>query len=195
MQVDKDQQAHMGYCLRREDDVLYGASLRPHLHLRKAGSMSITAMKQALDALESSRIFVTTREKTKHPEGTEWYDDAITALRQAIEQAESHEPIGSVTSSPWRGLENIEWQQQRDIPEGTHMLYLHPPTAPAQGLFTDMIQQHEGLAEELAAPAQPLTEQVIRAIAQDVKSKQPAYYDQAFARAIEAAHGIKGASL
>jgi len=58
-------------------------------------------------------------------------DDEIRDLRQAIEQAEGQEPIGSVTSSPWRGLENIEWQQQRDIPEGTHMLYLHPP-APAQ---------------------------------------------------------------
>ena len=43
---------------------------------------------QALEALESSRIFVTTREKTKHPEGTEWYDSAITALREALAQPE-----------------------------------------------------------------------------------------------------------
>jgi hypothetical protein len=43
-------------------------------------------LRQALEALESSRIFVTTREKIKHPEGTEWYDEAITALRTAIEQ-------------------------------------------------------------------------------------------------------------
>jgi hypothetical protein len=43
---------------------------------------------QALEALESSRIFVTTREKTKHPEGTEWYDSAITALREALDQPE-----------------------------------------------------------------------------------------------------------
>jgi hypothetical protein len=43
---------------------------------------------QALDALESSRIFVITREKTKHPEGTEWYDSAITALKAALEQPE-----------------------------------------------------------------------------------------------------------
>jgi dihydrofolate reductase len=53
---------------------------------------SIKAMKQALEALENSRIFVTTREKIKHPEGTDWYNGVITALRQAIEQAEKQEP-------------------------------------------------------------------------------------------------------
>jgi hypothetical protein len=46
----------------------------------------------ALQALESSRIFVTTREKTKHPEGTEWYDSAITTLKAALEQPEQ-EPL------------------------------------------------------------------------------------------------------
>jgi len=49
------------------------------------------AAQQALEALESSRIFVITREKTKHPEGTEWYDSAITALREALEQPEPSE--------------------------------------------------------------------------------------------------------
>jgi len=55
------------------------------------------AAQEALEALESSRIFVTTREKTKHPEGTEWYDSAITALREALEQPEQ-EP------SQWRDM-------------------------------------------------------------------------------------------
>jgi len=53
--------------------------------------MSIDAMKQALEALESSRVFVTTREKIKHPEGTEWYDERITSLRIAIEEAEKQD--------------------------------------------------------------------------------------------------------
>lgn len=52
----------------------------------------VDAAKQALLALESSRIFVTTREKIKHPEGTEWYDEHIDALYLAIEQAERQEP-------------------------------------------------------------------------------------------------------
>lgn len=44
----------------------------------------IKAMKQALEALEQIRVFVTTREKIKHPEGTEWYDEHITALQNAL---------------------------------------------------------------------------------------------------------------
>jgi len=46
------------------------------------------AAQQALEALEKSRVFVTTREKIKHPEGTEWYDGTITALRAALAQQE-----------------------------------------------------------------------------------------------------------
>ncbi len=53
----------------------------------------IEAARQALEALESSRVFVTTREKIKHPEGTEWYDERITALRTAIAEAEKQEPV------------------------------------------------------------------------------------------------------
>jgi len=46
---------------------------------------------QALDALEKSRVFVTTREKTKHPEGTEWYDERIASIRAHLAQPE-HDP-------------------------------------------------------------------------------------------------------
>ena len=49
-------------------------------------------MQMALDALESSRVFVTSREKIKHPEGTEWYDKRIEALRTALAQLEP-EPV------------------------------------------------------------------------------------------------------
>ena len=42
-------------------------------------------LRMALDALESSRVFVTSREKIKHPEGTEWYDERIAALKAALE--------------------------------------------------------------------------------------------------------------
>lgn len=45
-------------------------------------------MQEALDALESSRVFVTSREKIKHPEGTEWYDERIEALRARLAQPE-----------------------------------------------------------------------------------------------------------
>lgn len=41
-------------------------------------------MRLALEALESSRVFVTTREKIKHPEGTNWYDESTAALRTRL---------------------------------------------------------------------------------------------------------------
>ena len=49
-------------------------------------------MKLALETLESSRIFVTSREKIKHPEGTDWYDERISAIKEALAQPEQ-EPM------------------------------------------------------------------------------------------------------
>ena len=57
-------------------------------------------MQMALDALESSRVFVTSREKIKHPEGTEWYDKRIEALRTALAQPEKE----------WVGLTDAEYE-------------------------------------------------------------------------------------
>ena len=49
------------------------------------------ALKWALEALENSRIFVTSREKIKHPEGTDWYDERISAIKEAL--AQEQEPL------------------------------------------------------------------------------------------------------
>jgi hypothetical protein len=49
-------------------------------------------MQMVMDALESSRVFVMSREKIKHPEGTEWYDERIKALRARLAQPEP-EPV------------------------------------------------------------------------------------------------------
>jgi hypothetical protein len=46
------------------------------------------ALKLALETLERSRIFVTSREKIKHPEGTDWYDERISAIKEALAQPE-----------------------------------------------------------------------------------------------------------
>ena len=45
------------------------------------------ALKLALEALESSRVFVTSREKIKHPEGTDWYDERISAIKEALQSS------------------------------------------------------------------------------------------------------------
>jgi len=42
-------------------------------------------LERALEALSSSRIFVTTKEKIKHPEGTEWYDEITEAIRALLD--------------------------------------------------------------------------------------------------------------
>ena len=44
------------------------------------------ALKLALETLESSRVFVTSREVIKKPEGENWYDSRITAIKEALAQ-------------------------------------------------------------------------------------------------------------
>ena len=58
------------------------------------------AAQQALEALKRSRVFVTTREKIKHPEGTEWYDETITALRAALAQQEEPQTLDDALTLP-----------------------------------------------------------------------------------------------
>jgi len=92
------------------------------------------AAQQALETLEKSRVFVTAREKIKHPEGTEWYDGTIAALRDALAQQEQEqEPVAwmvytqdgkavCVTDNP-ADFTN----EHRALP-----LYTHPPRREAE---------------------------------------------------------------
>lgn len=47
------------------------------------------AAERALHCLETSRVFVTSRERIKRPEGEDFYDEAIEALRAALAEAEA----------------------------------------------------------------------------------------------------------
>lgn len=82
-------------------------------------------MQQALDALVSSRVFVTSREKIKHPEGTDWYDKRITALREALAQPEQ-EPVAWMYVNEDGECEQIEYGEPFDDPSVTP-LYAAPP--------------------------------------------------------------------
>jgi hypothetical protein len=84
-------------------------------------------MQQALDALESSRVFVTSREKIKHPEGTEWYDERIDALRARLAQPEQ-EPVG------WRHWLQVDGER---FPQ----LTLVPRTDKDDPLYTAPLQR------------------------------------------------------
>jgi hypothetical protein len=50
------------------------------------------ALKLALETLESSRVFVMSREMIKRPEGADWYDSRITAIKEALAQPTQIDP-------------------------------------------------------------------------------------------------------
>ena len=56
------------------------------------------ALKLALETLENSRVFVMSREMIKQPEGADWYDNRITAIKEALAQTITEEHIAKVTS-------------------------------------------------------------------------------------------------
>jgi hypothetical protein len=153
--MDKDKKLHMGYCLRREDDVFYGASLRPYMYLREGSRMNqIDVMKQALALLEALSIDDNFNEEGWFKHWGDYPDGLyVPALRQAIEQAE------------------FDAQSELDDQNRT------PPTAPAQPLTDEQIADayFGGTGQHLRPQDNALARQ--------------------FARAIEIAHGIKGASL
>ena len=46
------------------------------------------ALTLALETLENSRVFVMSREMIKQPEGADWYDNRINAIKEALAQPE-----------------------------------------------------------------------------------------------------------
>ena len=88
--------------------------------------MSITAMKQALEALASltavARRYLP--DYDEHPE-IQKADAAITSLRQAIEQAEKQEPVAvwELFEDGWDSIADPEWMES--LPVGTK-LYTTP---------------------------------------------------------------------
>ena len=99
-------------------------------------------MQQALDALESSRVFVTTREKIKHPEGTDWYDERIEALRAALAQPEP-KPAAWITGG---GKGELWWHQSVKFDDDGNLIGENPDDIP---LYTAPPQREwKGLTDE-----------------------------------------------
>ena len=100
------------------------------------------AMQMALGALESSRVFVTSREKIKHPEGTEWYDKRIEALRTALAQPDVPEScFGETEPVAWvsdREARMVWWNDKfthiSQAPPRNTPLYTAPPQREWVGL-------------------------------------------------------------
>lgn len=164
----------------------------------------IAIMKQALEALKKCREgFEYTRQYVGYEtlpatEGWSWYDGdiaaqaAISALNQAIEKAEQIEPIQPVTYH-WRrvlpGMRPTDpWDSARiaDYNEGWN------------DCQKKTVNELEKLYTTAPPPRQPLTdEEIDRAMGDNKQMLIDAADDywkmrRAYARIIEAAHGIKG---
>ena len=61
------------------------------------------ALKLAIETLESSRVFVMSREVIKRPEGADWYDSRITAFKEALAQPQQ-EAIYGMNPDDWKDL-------------------------------------------------------------------------------------------
>lgn len=101
----------------------------------------IEAMKQALHVMESVRLQVTSRERINKPYGEEWYDEAITSLRKAIQeealrnvqrigQEIEQEPVAINWGAVHEKLELV-WYRELSADEGLEeiqdLIDTHPP--------------------------------------------------------------------
>jgi len=141
--------------------------------------MTKEALKLALEALESSRVFVTTREKIKHPEGAEWYDQIITAIKEALanealeKMAENARELGLDYEPP---QEPVAWA--KFSAKGNIIDPLSEPDDDYTPLYTTPPQR------------KPLSDEEIETYRHMLDWTAEWSYIN-FARAIEAAHGIK----
>lgn len=139
-------------------------------------------MQMALDALESSRVFVTSREKIKHPEGTEWYDERIEALRAALAQPVVNQQLTTeqepVAWRHWLQVDGERFPQLTLVPrtDKDDALYAAPPQrddAPAKAVewqgLTDA--EYESMAEKYVTNCYFDTLKYARAIEAKLKEK------------------------
>ena len=79
------------------------------------------ALKLALETLESSRVFVMSREMIKQPEGADWYDNRITAIKEVLAQPEQEPWLLETTQALAKALarefypEVTQWECLDDL--------------------------------------------------------------------------------
>jgi hypothetical protein len=175
--------------------------------------MSIDAMKQALEALEAAKnnhgvmlLSDPPQEAWKFHRVSERCSTAITALRQAIEQAEKQEPVAWEGSEGW---ESLAWELCADENGEEACTELIWEGGPIPEPWGDRWMKYEYEAKRLIALVQkhtsppqrlPLTDEQIQyafrtnSVMVDDGNAYMVAGKRAvnIARAIEAAHGIKG---
>ena len=112
------------------------------------------ALKLALETLENSRVFVMSREMIKQPEGADWYDTRITAIKEALAPPEQ-EPVARVidNGTPEGATEWIPFANRVEPLKTGDLLYATPPqpVQPERGPVA-WEQFHEHLVERNFCP-------------------------------------------
>ena len=161
------------------------------------------ALKLALEALESSRIFVTSREKIKHPEGTDWYDERISAIKEALsEQAVVEHDLAAAYRTELDKLSQRNYELRMENAQLKAQPKEQEPVARVQDL--DEVKRKHLVYEKgmdwkdflYTTPPQrkPLTENEIKNLWYDACQANLELTSQFIVhlvRSIEAAHGIK----
>jgi len=101
------------------------------------------AAKAALSAMSVVRVFVTSKEKIKHPEGTDWYDNIISNLEAALAESAIKESLTVAEQEP------VAWMSDSDVgfykeEFGNYFcvpLYTAPPRMEWVGLTEDEIKE------------------------------------------------------
>ncbi len=154
----------------------------------------IEAMQQALEALTTKKWFRIGLGEPNDPK----VEAAITALSTAIEQAEKQEPVadGLIRGYINALVANKPDEAANATKRMVDYVFATPPAAPVQEpMPDDLIASYEKGFKDGAAQRQPLTDDRIGQIIEQCKITLVNYCSgekqTEFARAIEAAHGIK----
>ena len=159
----------------------------------------------ALEALESSRIFVTSREKIKHPEGTDCYDERISAIKESLaQQAVVEHDLATAYRTELDKLSQRNYELRMENAQLKAQPKEQEPVARVQDL--DEVKRKHLVYEKgmdwkdflYTTPPQrkPLTDEEADGVALDVMGfavleKEQAETALMLIRATETAHGIK----
>ena len=110
------------------------------------------AAQAALSAMSVVRVFVTSKEKIKHPEGTDWYDNIISNLEAALAEPTVQESLTVAEPVAWMSDRDVGFYKEEFGTYPCVPLYTDPPRREWVGLTDKEIlrlyQEHAKYQEE-----------------------------------------------
>ena len=133
------------------------------------------AAQAVLYAMESSRVFITSREQIKQPEGTDWYDNIINNLEDALAEPAIKESL--TVAEPEEKLLSIhrldQWLKAA-LAEQKPMLEMNPQKREWVGLTDEErrgLREWQKIQEELGPVWAPMMLYLYEAIEAKLKEK------------------------